>query len=311
MSGINLCALNQDLEAGHEIKFPDHFIVYWLWHCDPQETFQYLNEGQLAGLLLARFKARFRASHAESQRLFPNMVHSDTNVKTMRLRQVRDQLDDLQIHWRTYSENHESIERCHQLLEALFTRFGMLCDMEHMDLDSENIDANRRISLQSLRHFLNVFMILYRHVWLHSEAQDAEHLAPQSCDVTICPHHVEASLEMFDTHAMIVNLPPAARLLYKQDFAGMYHCLSQVIYFHFPDYEPPLPLDLTSLQQARSWHSLAPIFELHPSVPIIMDDEKPQPVCWFLLSGGRVFLWKHGKVYTHRNLLTVANMLEN
>ena len=36
---------------------------------------------------------------------------------------------------------------------------------------------------------------------------------------------------------MMADLPPAARIIYKQDFQGMYHCVTQVVYMHFPSYD--------------------------------------------------------------------------
>lgn len=52
----------------------------------------------------------------------------------------------------------------------------------------------------------------------------------------IKPYHIESSLDDFGTIQQIMFLAPAQRLIYRHNFSGMYNDISQVIYFHYPDY---------------------------------------------------------------------------
>ena len=283
--------LNRMFESG--LEMPAELWEQWLWETDPQEPAELLNKCHLLGLLLARYRGRYRAHLAELVPGFETIVHAQTPVNEFGLRQVRDQLDDLQLHWNTYVQH---LDKCHELLDALMTRFGMLCDAGPHD-DSESIDPNGMISVAALRHFLAIFLILYRHVWLWNNCHEHKH----EHQVSINKYHVEASLDTFDTHSMVVQLPPAARLLYMQDFKGMYHNLSQVVYFHYPDYNAALQRPLDELQQGLSYHSLAPLGQVCPDIPVLMEDEMPSHTSWILISGGHVFLW-HNKaniVYNH------------
>ena len=274
-------ALNEAFEQGLEL--PDTLWEEWLWETDPQEPAELLNKNHLIGLLLARFRGRHRSHLANCIAAFPNIVHQSTNVAEFTLKHVRDQLDDLQLHWGVYVLD---IEGCHELLDALMTQFGRLCEQPKHD-DSESVEPDGSISVSALRHFLSIFLVLYRHLWLWSKSHEYK----VDTTVMLNKYHVEASTEMFDTHSMIAQLPPAARLLYMQDFKGMYHNLSQVVYFHFPDYDAPLQLPIEDLQRGETYHALAPLYQLYPDIPVLMEDEVPTSKCFILIGGGHVFLW--------------------
>lgn len=205
--------------------------------------------------------------------------------------QLRDQLDDLQLNWAAHVHPH--LDRCHELLDALNARFGQLAD-EGMHEPSDLVDPQTNtISVNALRHFLAIFVILYRHLWLWAHCSESALEAAPGAPV-INKYHVEAGLELFNELAMVATVPPAARLLYKQDFRGMYHNMSQVVYFHFPDYNAPLQLELEALQRGQSYHALAPLHEVAPDVPIRMEDDdlSAESKCFVLLAGGYVFLWR-------------------
>ena len=108
--------------------------------------------------------------------------------------------------------------------------------------------------------------------------------------------HVQASQEIFYRLAMHSDLPPAARLLYRQDFSGFYHCVSQVVYFHYPSYERPE--QQLSLQELRAGtaspvFTLAPVLEMYPEIHMCYEDDTPKENAWnWFLMGKRVFLVK-------------------
>ena len=291
--------LNRTLESGEVFDLPSDIWETWIWKSDPQENFQPLNRCNLLGLLIARYRGRFRRELMKvPTMLFPTIVHGKILVHEMSLKQIREQLDDLQLHWQQYMGD---LDKCQTLMDALMTRFGILVEKTGHD-DMESIDLDGRVSMNAIRHFLSILMVLYRHIWLWSNCITGD----DEVKYELHKHHVEASMETFEKHSMIVQIPPASRLLYQQDFLGMYHGISQVVFFHFPEYESPLQLPLSKLRLGQTYHALAPLLELNP-LPLLMDDEMPVGKCWILLHGGHVFLWvSMDHIIRNDNLLTMS-----
>jgi hypothetical protein len=97
-------------------------------------------------------------------------------------------------------------------------------------------------------------------------------------------------------------------LLYRQDFAGFYHCVSQVVYFHFPSYERA---DQVSLEELRTGShlvcTLAPVCEMYPEINVCYEDDCLLKNAWnWVLMGKRVFLVRpDGSVLASPNLLVL------
>ena len=95
-----------------------------------------------------------------------------------------------------------------------------------------------RLNRICIRRFLNTFVILYRHIYLHENSNEPPatiSMYPFDCGIKL--HHIIAASDDFGRIAMNWDLMPAAKLNYMHDFAGMYNCVSQVVYFHNPSYE--------------------------------------------------------------------------
>jgi hypothetical protein len=146
-----------------------------------------------------------------------------------------------------------------------------------------------RMSVLCIRRFATILCILYRHLDLLFRA-----MPPPGGSVPeqIEDFHVQASMEAFYRHTMHSDLPPAARMLYRQDFAGFYHCVSQVVYFHFPSYERRVQLDLAALREGtHAVHTLAPLLEMYPEIGLCFEDETPRRGAWsWVMACKRVYL---------------------
>ena len=104
------------------------------------------------------------------------------------------------------------------------------------------------------------------------------------------------------------DLPPAARLLYRQDFSGFYHCVSQVVYFHFPSYERQDQIGLEELREKGSpVFTLAPVCEMYPEIILCYEDDTLTDNAWnWVLMGKRVFLVRpNGSILWSPNLLVL------
>lgn len=74
-----------------------------------------------------------------------------------------------------------------------------------------------RMNRICLRRFLNVFLILYRHIQLHDTSIV---LDDPVADCGLKMHHIVASGDDFSQISMHWDLMPAARLNYMHDFPG-------------------------------------------------------------------------------------------
>ena len=110
-------------------------------------------------------------------------------------------------------------------------------------------------------------------------------------------------MDTYYEHMMLADLPPAARITYKQDFAGMYHCVSQVVYFHYPSYErrkPPLLEDVRLGSPAVK--ALASAMQLDPELKVVYEDDLFDTGCKVvvLMAGGLVYVLEPGPMATRR-----------
>lgn len=179
------------------------------------------------------------------------------------------------------------------VVDELFHRFGVLACMqgdEKVMNDQGSIDtdaASGRLVLSAIciRRFVCVFLVFYRHLHVAAvcespkvsvalfylmvsmvhiriivctkNTQEALAAHPEgSYNTGVKTHHVLAAMDDFNNLSMQNDLMPAARLLYMHDFPGMYHAVSQVIYFHNPQYERKRPFQkvkvlITMLQLSK------------------------------------------------------------
>ena len=72
----------------------------------------------------------------------------------------------------------------------------------------------------------------------------------------------------------------------------MYNSVTQVVYFHYPNYERRLQLGLDAIRGGLCpLEALSVALELQPDVPLFYEDEPLGPGwCWMLLSGGALYL---------------------
>ena len=267
---------------------------------EPAET---LNRSHLLGLLIARYKAL----QDPTDTCVFSMVHQHARTSALTPRQLKDVVEDLQMHWGTYCEE----EKVAELLDGCVTRFGALnlYASTYDDINMRDHMDETRMSLPVIRRFVSIFCVLYRHLHMMYECEDVDGDITVDCDLTIHEFHVQASMETFYKIYMHSDLPPASRLLYRQDFAAFYHCVSQVVYFHFPSYER---MEQNPMEEIRkgSLNALAPLMEMYPEVVLKFEDDTLQPDAWnWVLMGKRVYLVsKERKIYYSQNIISLMKL---
>lgn len=319
---IDISQLNRTFESNPDAPLPESAWDEWVWDSDLHERLtptMVLHRGHLLGILIARYRARHHpeATHLRLSQLYPTIVHGHIRVEDMSLRQLRDTAEDVQMHWPRYTRNWDSAS---QTVDAIMTRLGHLLNLPRsiaarsplLADDPASLDPEHpgRLSVPALRRFTSLLCILYRHLSLASLADDENddpELAPAP-HPGIENHHVQAGLDDFYAHSMLADLPPAARIIYKQDFQGMYHCVTQVVYMHFPSYDRRRQLSLDELRadDAPPFHTLSVLTQLQPDARIVYEDEplNPDGWSWVLLTGGTVYLVDatRTRVYSSRSL---------
>ncbi len=304
-----LSVLNSDFESGRSDP-PASVWNDWLWGSDllePVTVDCLLNRCHLLGLLVARFRAMREPRLMDLCVTIPNMTYVNSRVSTMTARQLQDTVQDLQVHWREYADTLDSCELL-ELVDALMTRFGYfnLHPSVYEDVAMRDSVHSDRMSVLCIRRFVTTFCVLYRHLDLmHRWAEPEETEAVEE----IQEFHVQASMEAFYKHTMHADLPPASKTLYRQDFSGFYHCVSQAVYFHFPSYERRVQLGLADIRRGdRQVYTLAPLMEMYPEINLCYEDETPVQGKWnWYLACGRVYLLDDtGNVWFHANIFRMA-----
>jgi hypothetical protein len=300
----NIAELNSNFEQG--ISNPPPSIWHeWLWECDLGEPAEKLNKCHLLGLLIARYKAL----REPTETCVSTMVHQHTRTTVLTPRQLKDVVEDIQMHWDSYSANDDGIA---ELLDACMTRFGTLnlYPCAYDDVNMRDAADETRMSVAVIRRFVSIFCVLYRHLHLMFECEEivGESNEPHNKEnalLEIHDFHVQASMETFYKLSMHSDLPPASRMLYRQDFASFYHCVSQVVYFHFPSYDRAEQLPLDQIRTGEyAINTLAPLLEMHPEITLRFEDETLQKDAWnWVVMGKRVYLAGNNKVFYSSNVL--------
>ena len=296
-----LSTLNSLIESG-ECDPPPSIWHEWLWECDLAEPVTVdclLNRMHLLGLLIARLRALREPALMDVCVSLPQMVHQHMRVAQLTPRQLKDVLEDLQMHWLRYQDEDTDPDTLSELVDALLVRFGCFCLRPYVydDINMRDSAADDRMSVLTIRRIVTILCVLYRHLHMLVSARcvQAEDIAGVECP-QIQDYHVQASQEAFFKHAMHADIPPAAHLLYQQDFAGFYHCVSQVVYFHYPSYERRVQLPLERIRSgAEPVHTLAPLLELFPEIHLCFEDGNWKRGAWnWVLMGRRVYLVEPG-----------------
>jgi hypothetical protein len=119
-------------------------------------------------------------------------------------------------------------------------------------------------------------------------------------------YHVEASIDAFNVIQQMFFLAPAQRLIYMHNFSGMFNDISQVTYFHYPDYVRSPQIEPDKMENC-GMHTLPCFGKIIPQLRIVYDDEiniplglvKPSDSFW-IVSARRVYLWdaRHKRIWT-------------
>jgi hypothetical protein len=322
---------------------PDTLRTRWMWELDLRQEVsakKMLNQSHLTGLVLCRVSGlKTTTIPGAATDLIGSAAVIRTTYRDMSMRSLHDSVEHAQMHMQplivggygssveiSESTMTENLNRFGEHLERLFARLGQILlplkETPDAVFDDPNslevaVDGNvtRIMTSSALRWFLNVFVILFRHVEFRRVAQ-----APPvaSARLELKEFHIEAATDDFYTYSQFYDLPPAAVLQYCTDFGLMFNSVTQITYFNFPDYQRRKQLSYEQVSSGEpAIYSIAPVLSMLPNVKIMYEDglfgAAPGATHaavharegWRLIIGaGSIFLLApSGKLFQHDNVL--------
>jgi hypothetical protein len=245
-----------------------------------------LNEMHLLFLLLARARAAL-APPAAAERLgtllaSPTAELVPVPVAALSLRQLLDAVQNLQATWGALVGG-EDPDALVAALDACFARFGALARGWHVPgvLDCEDFvevapDGRRALTAAAVRRFAAFLFVAYRHAHLAGAAIALD--ADEPLAVPVHSHLVTASLDDFYRCSMYWDMLPASVLQYRHEFTGMFHSISQVMYYNNPSYARRRQLGADAIAAgAAPEHVLPVMLQVYPEVALVHEDEPLPP----------------------------------
>lgn len=348
-----LARMNASVEGAQPCQdLPEGIWMEWLWHSDPLQECHMevmLNRMHLLGLLIARYRASRQRHLGSSNASLAQILACQQQrllwlfegpVSRYTLRQLADTLQNLLLQWNRHSVmDAVPAERIRGAVDALFHRFGTLASgTGHANAQNSAFDDpasiekcpddDKRVMLNRIciRRLLNCFLVLYRHMHCWEAKEQPEDVAETDCGIKL--HHILAASDDFSRLSMHWDLMPAARLNYVHDFRGLFNCISQVVYFHNPQYErrkqERKDVDAVSKGSGQiEMIQLLPCYmQLHPDILVEHEDtcifapshHEKQKWAW-LIMGRKIYLcspWDEGEqarqIFFHPNAAVLLHL---
>ena len=316
---LPLAGLNAALEATGEL--PPGVWTEWLWGSNPEEALTpaaLLNRNHLLGLLVCRHQCHAPRGEAV---LFasPCMAVTRTQPRDMTLRELRDTLDNMCAEWPRHGG--AELSAAVQYVDALLARLGALAagggDVAVLN-DASGVEdlagapGRLRLTRPCLRRTLAGLLALYRHLHLLAAARE---VPPVPYDCGIGKHHMEASMDDFSQLCMRMLIPVGAALVYKQDFAGMFNHISQVVYLHQPAYQRPMRVGLEeALREGDPMQVLPALLQLFPDIRVYYEEDHfdlSRPLghwAWVVVPGKAYLVDPEGAVHHSPNVTSLVGV---
>lgn len=170
----------------------------------------------------------------------------------------------------------------------------------------------RAPAVAALVHALHGCLTL---LWLTTRAT----AVPHNVAMELHAHHREASLDVYYEMSMISDLAPGFLVQYKCKFSHLFHSISQVVYFHFPQYRRRVQKSLEEIVggKASAVNMLPLLQQVRPEIPILYEHtgacsesaHRGVSYAWVVLSGFVLMVAESGEAFCAkdpRSLLAMA-----
>ena len=188
--------------------------------------------------------------------------------------------------------------------------------VEHMHQDTES-----RLKIRKESLYLQITAI-HAVLSLLFATTNAERVPdPDTQGIDLHPHHREASLDDFYQNSMLADLAPGFIMQYRSRYAHLFHSISQVVYFHYPQYCRKKQIPLTDITKHGAPHiSVLPLLQqLFPSVPVFYEhtggcclhEHAQHPWSWLMLSGFVLLVRRDGKMFAAHDLRSLVTLISS
>ena len=266
----------------------------WLWKTDAVEEIRVdlpYNRMHLIGLILAR--ATFLHNRETNPPLCVKTCLKDSRasvidkaVGDMTLNEYRDCIENLQFLWHDLMAVEDPLQ-LEKVLNHCFCRLGFFAHTVHpkavlddegsidlhtgSSLTTSGSDQQYVLSKQFLRKALAFFFVTYRHVHL---ALNCVHIENKALRCSLHKHLISSSIDKFYNISMHYDTCVASVLQYRHEFTGMYHSVSQVMYFNNPAYERRKQIAHEDiLTGCHPIHTLPVFLQLYPDMPVVKEED--------------------------------------
>lgn len=319
-----------DLESlrAKRIQLRSDCMDWWLWKTDPAEGCSlecFLNLNHLIGLVIVRHMGL--TSDTQGDMIHGGIVH-DIPVSKYSLRNLVDAVQFLQYEW--HKKGFVLHQHARAYLKACMRRFGLLVMtggprdvMDHEAFVDEIPCAcdtiSSRISLSAIRRFLCIFLCMERHIYVSEKSAPLPSIPDGEGVMTrVLPHHVFGAEDGYIDMSYHRDLMIGAKLTYLHDFSSMYHTVSQVLYFHNPDYKlPAREVRVDQINRGVDEEGIPlyapnvfpPFLQMYPGLEIkyeesLLDITRRRKGYSLLLFGCDTYLLTPtGELYVHENLI--------
>jgi hypothetical protein len=334
-TALSLCSM-ADLLGYHRLltelvcpTLPETLRPRWMWELDLKEEVtaqRMLNEAHLTGLVLCRAEGlTHRNIEGKPSDLLGDSAIIQTSYNEMSMRVLQDAVEHVQMHMHKLLGDTAIAGNVEEHTNRLFTRLGhlllplglpdaMFDDADALDVATDG-STTQVMSSNIVRWFLNVFVILFRHLEMRRVAEAPVPVGPR---LELESFHIESSRDEFYIHSQHYDLPPAAALQYSCEFGQMLNSVSQITFYYFPSYTRRVLIPNCEVATGVSAiYSIAAALAMLPNVSVIHEDEvfggAPGVVGhpahakagWrAIIAPGTVFLLSpNGQLLAHENVL--------
>jgi hypothetical protein len=171
---------------------------------------------------------------------------SEEPVDSMGWRELSCALDNLQLNWGRVSCLPGARDLCWKLLArfGFFAAYGFYAsDVIGVDvvhdrevLQYEGREGHRLSDLAKVQA-LDAFFCLFRYLWIMARETPVLPSVPDPEGLTLQRFHFEAATDTYHGATMHDDVHCGAILQYMHRFSGLYHSVSQAVYFHKPTYQ--------------------------------------------------------------------------
>eukprot|EP00961_Rhodomonas_salina_P182058 2457578-Rhodomonas_salina.1 len=202
----------------------------------------------------------------------------EDDVHRLTLRGLLDTTKNFQVLWPELIASEDPAD-LYRAVDACLLRFGALASGRHEagELDCDDFvevhsTGLRHVNNACVRTFTGFFYVAYCHVHLAACCLD---LPPgEPLEFELHSHLVTTALDDYYALSMYYDATMASIMQYRHEFTGMFHSVSQVMYYNNPSYARRPQRSQDDILSGNYPDSTLPVVrQLYPDVALLQEDD--------------------------------------